>query len=362
MQYTGSISRGKPAEKHNTRENYEKMEQPPSHIDLTRTSDNVVLVNRSLEEVYQECFGRALEEYNQKQIEKGHKERCIDNYLEKVEGDKKLQPMYEFVIQVGNMDEHPDAETATSIYSDWLREFESKYGEQFAVKQAIIHLDEKVPHMHFETVPCAESKRGLAVQNSLNKAIQQAGFSDYKTMLAGWDEILTERMKDHSIERVAGDREKQLGGVDIHTYKRSVALQTELKDLELKREEIQAQIESERARLEYLRLSAREISQEVDAMAAAVTKIDQLESASRREFGTRCREITAECNSYTATINRGIGRLRERINTVRERIQTIKEQMQQRFSLDARKRQAREVSQGMYQQHRSRGRDAGLER
>lgn len=327
MKCTGSISRGKTAEKHNTRENYEKMEQPPSHIDLTRTSNNVVLVNESLEDVYTRLFGEATEEYNQKQIEKGHKKRCIDNYLEKVKNDKKLQPMYEFVIQVGNMDEHPDAETAISIYSDWLREFESKYGEQFAVKQAIIHLDEKVPHMHFETVPRAESKRGLAVQNSLNKAIQQAGFSDYKTMLSGWDDILTEKMKDHGIERIAGDREKQRGGVDIHTYKRSMALENDLKDLESTKAEIQAQIAAEQARLEYLRRGREEaeertraLSEEVNVMESATTKIEQLESAPRREYGARCREITASCNSYTTKISRGIEQLRERISAVKQRI------------------------------------------
>lgn len=225
MQYTGSISRGETAEKHNTRECYRDEERTPENIDRSRTPENVTLVNRSLEDVYQERFGEALEAYNAQQVAKRHPERQIPDYLAKVREDKKLHPMYEFVVQVGNMDEHPDAETAKAVYREWLDGFRFKYGAQFAIKQAIIHMDEATPHMHVEVVPCAESKRGLAVQNSMNKAVKQAGFDDYKAMLAGWDEVLTEVMEKHGLERVAGDREKQMGGVDIETYKRSMAVQ-----------------------------------------------------------------------------------------------------------------------------------------
>lgn len=219
MQLTGSISRGKTAEKHNTRECYRT--RTPENIDRTRTRTNVVLENRTLEDVYAERFGAAAEAYNARQVEKGHPERQIPDYLAKVRSDKKLQPMYEFVVQVGNIDEQADAATARAIYEDWLVEFRERYGGHFAIKQAIIHMDEATPHMHVEIVPVAESKRGLSVQNSLNKAISQCGFSDYKAMLAGWDGVLTAAMAAHGIERVAGDREKQMGGVDIDTYRRT---------------------------------------------------------------------------------------------------------------------------------------------
>lgn len=227
MQSTGSISRGKTAQKHNTRECYQDREHTPDNIDFDRRGDNIVLVNRPIEEVYEACFGAAAEAYNAKQVEKGHAERQIPDYLEHVRRDKKLHEMYEFVVQLGNMEEHPDPEIAATIYREWLDGFSHRYGAQFCIKQAIIHMDEAVAHMHVEVVPVAESKRGLAVQNSMNKAVKQAGHTDYKDMLAGWDEILTEVMKAHGIERVAGDREKQMGGVDINTYKRTKAAERE---------------------------------------------------------------------------------------------------------------------------------------
>jgi chaperonin cofactor prefoldin len=273
MQYTGSISRGETAEKHNTRECYRDDVHTPDNIDRSRTPENITLVNRSLDEVYRERFGEALEAYNAKQVEKGHAERQIPDYLEKVRGDKKLKPMYEFVVQVGNVDERPDAETACAIYREWLDRFMEKYGVQFAVKQAIVHMDEAVPHMHVEFVPCATSTRGLGVQNSMNKAVKQAGFSDYKAMLAGWDEVLTEVMEKHGIERVAGDREKQMGGVDIDTYKKSMAVRQETEQAE--------------ERLECLR-------QRADAEAAAVADlgraITEAEAAQLEPAGETVRE------------------------------------------------------------------------
>lgn len=242
MQLTGSISRGKTAEKHNTRECYREG-RTPENIDRTRSAGNVVLENRTLEEVYADCFGAAAEAYNASQVEKGHPERQIPNYLEKVRSDKKLKPMYEFVVQVGNVDAQPPAEVAVAVYREWLGEFKAAYGAHFAVKQAIVHMDEATPHMHVEVVPVAESKRGLSVQNSMNKAVKQCGFSDYKAMLAGWDEILTGHMAVHGIERVAGDKERQMGGVDINTYRRSMAVKAETQKAEERLECLRQEVE-----------------------------------------------------------------------------------------------------------------------
>ena len=223
---TGSISKGDTAPKHNTRESYlegheptdlewiaehlEELSEKEPNIDFMKTHKNVVIENRRIEDVYRECFGAAAEAYSAKQVEKGHPERQIHDYLEHVHKDKKLNEMYEFVVQCGNMDDHLTDEQSVAIYKQWLKDFKEKYGKQFAVKQAIIHLDEATPHMHVEVVPVAESKRGLSVQNSLNKAVKQAGHDNYKDMLAGWDEVLDTAMKDHGLERVAGDRDKQM--------------------------------------------------------------------------------------------------------------------------------------------------------
>ena len=330
MKYTGSISRGETAEKHNTRECYKDEEHTPENIVTSRTPENVTLVNRSLEDVYQERFGEALEAYNAKQVEKRHPERQIPDYLAKVREDKKLHPMYEFVVQVGNKDERPDAETAKAIYKEWLDGFSFRYGAQFVIKQAIIHMDEATPHMHVEVVPCAESKRGLAVQNSMNKAVKQAGFDDYKAMLAGWDEILTEVMEKHGLERVAGDREKQMGGVDIETYKRSIAVQKATEAATERLECLQQEEVRVAGELEELEAQAMEPAGETLVQSAgAIIK--------NRGAGTREGELAEEVAGLRSRISELEGanqRARERVAELDRGLPGLRgryQQLEQRF-------------------------------
>lgn len=323
MQSTGSISRGKTAQKHNTRECYQDREHTPDNIDFDRRADNIVLVNRPIEEVYEACFGAAAEAYNAKQVEKGHAERQIPDYLEHVRKDKKLNEMYEFVVQLGNMEEHPDPEVAAAIYREWLDGFSHRYGAQFCIKQAIIHMDEAVAHMHVEVVPVAESKRGLAVQNSMNKAVKQAGHADYKDMLAGWDEILTEVMKAHGIERVAGDREKQMGGVDINTYKRTKAAEREH---EQRLECLQGQI----AELEPLAVSFVESSRAVISHLGDGSKERGL-AEEESSLGSRVGELEQQvraARSRAGELERGNQRLGDRLRDVRGRHSSLRERFE----------------------------------
>lgn len=323
MQSTGSISRGKTAQKHNTRECYQDREHTPDNIDFDRRADNIVLVNRPIEEVYEACFGAAAEAYNAKQVEKGHAERQISDYLEHVRKDKKLNEMYEFVVQLGNMEEHPDPEIAAAIYREWLDGFSHRYGAQFCIKQAIIHMDEAVAHMHVEVVPVAESKRGLAVQNSMNKAVKQAGHADYKDMLAGWDEILTEVMEAHGIERVAGDREKQMGGVDINTYKRTKAAEREH---EQRLECLQGQI----AELEPLAVTFGESARTLIEHRGDGSKergLAEEESSLGSGIGELERRVQ-EARSRAGELERGNQRLGERLRDVRGRHSSLRERFE----------------------------------
>lgn len=323
MQSTGSISRGKTAQKHNTRECYQDREHTPDNIDFDRRADNIVLVNRPIEEVYEACFGAAAEAYNAKQVEKGHAERQIPDYLEHVRKDKKLNEMYEFVVQLGNMEEHPDPEIAAAIYREWLDGFSHRYGAQFCIKQAIIHMDEAVAHMHVEVVPVAESKRGLAVQNSMNKAMKQAGHADYKDMLAGWDEILTEVMEAHGIERVAGDREKQMGGVDINTYKRTKAA---AREHEQRLECLQGQI----AELEPLAVTFGESARTLIEHRGDGSKergLAEEESSLGSGIGELERRVQ-EARSRAGELERGNQRLGERLRDVRGRHSSLRERFE----------------------------------
>lgn len=331
---TGSISKGDTAPKHNTRESYlegheptdlewiaehlEELSEKEPNIDFMKTHKNVVIENHRIEDVYRECFGAAAEAYSAKQVEKGHPERQIHDYLEHVRKDKKLNELYEFVVQCGNMDDHLTDEQSIAIYKQWLKDFKEKYGKQFAVKQAIIHLDEATPHMHVEVVPVAESKRGLSVQNSLNKAVKQAGHDNYKDMLAGWDEFLDTAMKDHGLERVAGDRDKQMGGVDMRTYKRSMEVRKQTAEAEARLECLQGQIEELEPAAEGLAESARALWEgrgDGSREREVGSRIEELEQQVRA-----ARERAGELEREVERLGVGVRDAGSRLDRVRERV------------------------------------------
>lgn len=291
MECTASISKGKTAERHNTRECYDAR-NCPENVDLGRSGENVVLVNRSLEEVYADLFGKAAADYSAKQVAKGHPERAVPDYLAKVRADKQLKPMYEFVVQVGNRDNAPDVETCVRVLTRWLAQFNERFGQQFAVKQAIIHLDESTPHLHIELVPVAKSKRGLAVQNSLSKAIKQAGFEDYKSMLPAWDDILTNEMERAGIARVAGSEERSRGHMTVEQYKDFKAAEGLLS---AQRDEIQGN-----------RKTIFEQQAAIDAAAGRLEGLQQETGSTEREIEGLEREISEAVERRGSGI--GVGR------------------------------------------------------
>lgn len=288
MKLTGSISRGKSAPQHNLRTCYTARNMP-EHIHADRTADNVVLVNRDIKELYRELFDDARKEYNAKQT---RDDRKIGDYLEKVRADKRLHETYEFVVQVGNSEKNAGEKESVAMYREWLSLFQRKYGEHFEVKQAIVHLDEAVPHMHFEVVPVARNcKRGLATQNSMKKALKQAGFHDYKEMLIeGWDSLLTEVMESHRIERIAGDKSLQMGGVSIESYKANMRLKNECNSLT--------------ERLECLRqeVNKKERTHDTQGLTVAIKQgfkqARELTSEAResRELESEEKELASDCN------------------------------------------------------------------
>lgn len=338
---TGSISKGDTAPKHNTRESYlegheptdiawiaehiEELAKKEPNIDFMKTHKNVVIVNRRIEDVYRERFGAAAEAYSAKQVEKGHPERQIPDYLEHVRKDKKLNEMYEFVVQCGNMDDHLTDEQSIAIYKQWLRDFSHRYRAQFVIKQAIIHVDEATPHMHVEVVPVAKSKRGLSVQNSLNKAVKQAGHENYKDMLAGWDKVLDAAMKDHGLERVAGDRDKQMGGVDMRTYKHSL--------------EVQEKTAAAEARLECLQREIEELEPAAESFGESARTLFENRGAGSKEeeLGSRVGELerqVQEARSRAGQLERDVERLGvgvrdagTRCERARERVGELLEQL-----------------------------------
>ncbi len=212
MKKTISIRIGKGSISHNNRKFVAK------NVDEKRVKDNVILCCESLKDTYENLFGEALAEYNAKQK---RKDRRIENYLEHIENGKQEKPFYELVFQVGNKDDTPcgtsDAEVAAEILQEYYAEFLER-NPHIRVFNAVIHLDEATPHLHVDFVPFATGQsRGLATRNSLNKALEQQGFSaktNLETPAKQWTDF--EKQQLANVMRKRGIEWEQLGTHNEH--------------------------------------------------------------------------------------------------------------------------------------------------
>lgn len=212
MKKTISIRIGKGSISHNNRKFVAK------NVDEKRVKDNVVLCCDNLKDVYDDLFGAALAEYNAKQK---RKDRCIENYLDHITNGKQEKPFYELVFQIGNKDDTPcgtpDAEIAANILREYYDDF-LKHNPHIRVFNAVIHLDEATPHLHVDFVPFATGQsRGLSTRNSLNKALEQQGFSaktNLETPAKQWTDFEKLQLAEVMLKR--GIEWEQLGTHNEH--------------------------------------------------------------------------------------------------------------------------------------------------
>ena len=77
------------------------------------------------------------------------------------------------------------AEKATVCLCEYMREF-SERNPNFYVFNAVIHLDEKTPHLHIDYVPVGHYKRGVDTQNGIAQALKEMGYGSGKNAIAKW--------------------------------------------------------------------------------------------------------------------------------------------------------------------------------
>ncbi len=144
---------------------------------------------------YQEIFGSAVDEYNQKQK---RSDRKIRSYLDSVRKDSRKKECYEIIFQVGNQEQNL-GEKSKEILQKFYTDFQQR-NPQLKVIGAYYHADEfgKCPHVHLDYIPVATGlKKGLSVQNSLTKALEMQGF---KTRNEG-GKFITAEMQWQNLER-----------------------------------------------------------------------------------------------------------------------------------------------------------------
>lgn len=173
---------------HNVRDKRFVKEQ--AHIDTSLSKNNVILMDELVRKAYDRIFGEAVAEYNAKQK---RSDRRIDNYYNKIKNDKKKHIVYECIVQIGDKNDTGnnaplEKEALKRFVEDWERR-----NPNLKLIGAYIHADEPdgTVHLHIDYIPVAECSRGMKLQNSLDKALQQQGFKTeniHKTAQIAWQD------------------------------------------------------------------------------------------------------------------------------------------------------------------------------
>lgn len=173
-----SMPQGKGSQMHNRRE-YEKYGKPtPDNIDVSKSHENITLVDRDIKEAYREIFGEALDKYNAKQK---RADRKIEDYCDHIKKSKNGEKLfYEDVVQWGSKDDFQNPQTrerAKEALVKYVEGFEER-NPNLKLIGAYIHMDEASPHLHLDYVPVAHGySRGLSTRNSLDRAMKEMGFA-----------------------------------------------------------------------------------------------------------------------------------------------------------------------------------------
>lgn len=236
---TASIAKGRGYLNHNDR-SINRVSEKSWDPELSR--NNIICRNIPIQDAYEQLFGKALSEYNQRQIDVNHPERQIKNYYEHISRSKQEKAFYEFVVAFGSMDDkdtdiYPALQRCLSTY---VVDFEER-NPNFKVFQKIVHLDEKgIDHAHIDFIPVStHNKRGLSVKNSFRGALKEMGYTG-KTAFLDWrrseEKYMAEIMERYGLkfERGSG-RDEHLNVRQYQAEAREInrLAQQKLKNMEL---------------------------------------------------------------------------------------------------------------------------------
>lgn len=316
-----SMPQGKGSQMHNRRE-YKKIGKPiPDNIDVSKSSENITLIDKDIREAYQEIFGEALEKYNSKQK---RADRKIEDYCDHIKKSKNGEKLfYEDVVQWGSKDDFKSPEMrekAKEALLQYVKGFEER-NPNLKLIGAYIHMDEASPHLHLDYVPVAHGySRGLSTRNSLDRAMKEMGFAPENESRKNnatklWKE--SERLHFGKICRSIGleveiERQSTRKNLSVEEYKD--ARDTMLGSIEQEKETLVAEVEP-----------LRELKTDIDEIDITGKKLPFGVVAIKEKDLEAVKE---QAKAYTANRDE-IGDLRQRSAAVSQREQRADQREQQ---------------------------------
>lgn len=308
-----SMPQGKGSQMHNRRE-YEKYSKPvPDNIDVSKSSENITLIDKDIREAYREIFGEALEKYNGKQK---RADRKIEDYCDHIKKSKNGEKLfYEDVVQWGKKEDFQKPETrerAKEALVKYVEGFEER-NPNLKLIGAYIHMDEASPHLHLDYVPVATGySRGLETRNSLDKAMKQMGFQPENESRKN---NATKLWKEN--ERAVFGQICRGLGLEVEPERKSERKSLTVDEYKEARDEMIGEIEQEK----------EAIIAEVKPLRELKTGIDEIDTTGKKlPFGVVAikekdlEAVKEQAKAYTANRDE-IGELRQRSVAVSQREQ-----------------------------------------
>lgn len=308
-----SMPQGKGSQMHNRRE-YEKYGKPvPDNIDVSKSHENITLVDKDIRQAYQEIFGEALEKYNGKQK---RADRKIEDYCDHIKKSKNGEKLfYEDVVQWGKKEDFQNPQTrerAKEALVKYVEGFEER-NPNLKLIGAYIHMDEASPHLHLDYVPVATGySRGLEKRNSLDKAMKQMGFQPENESRKN---NATKLWKEN--ERAVFGQICRGLGLEVEPERKSERKSLTVDEYKEARDEMIGEIEQEK----------NAIVAEVEPLRELKTGIDEIDSTGKTILpgvvAVKKKDLEAvkeQAKAYTANRDE-IGELRQRSAAVSQREQ-----------------------------------------
>lgn len=189
-----------------------------------------------VKQFYKTEFEEARLEYNNKQ---SRPSRRIDDYFEYVNKDEKRDLACEIIIELGNIEfwdtkDDEYKEKMVKVYSENLKCLERLVPE-FKITNAVVHLDERSPHMHIVGVPVKDGcKTGLSKQANKSAVFTKDRLEHIQNVMR--DNCIKEFNKEYEENFTLKEKEKGRNK-DIH-IKDMVDYQELKKELEINKKSI----------------------------------------------------------------------------------------------------------------------------
>lgn len=250
------------------------------NVHKERSKDNVTFRAQPIQEAYLHLFADAVERHNAKQKRNDRKfpdyykhlfkHDYSSNVIQSSNGEKSF---YEDIMQIGTMQDTgcgtPDAEIAKACLIEYMNGFQER-NPNFYVFNAVLHMDEATPHLHFDYIPVGHYEGSkLDTRNSISRALEEMGFGKGRNAIARWREREWQVMKQiciqHSIE--ISQPEKSHNYMEVNEYKQYKDTQTQRIAEEQKLSEVQERLQSE-----------QQLLKETSHLTAQIKSIDEIDT------------------------------------------------------------------------------------